>query len=96
MGITIRYAAFPRSGLGTEAFTKMVGAWCSPDPKKAITNLKNGKNPSLEFCDSQPVAKHYAIGKKVGITGTPAIITENGELLPGYYSPEDLIKKLKG
>ena len=96
LGITIRYAAFPRSGLGTEAFTKMVGAWCSPDPKKAITNLKNGKNPSMEFCDSQPVAKHYAIGKKVGITGTPAIITENGELLPGYYSPEDLIKKLKG
>ena len=95
LGITIRYAAFPRSGLGTEAFTKMVGAWCSPDPKKAITNLKNGKNPSLDFCNSQPVAKHYAIGKKVGITGTPAIITENGELLPGYYSPEDLIKKLK-
>ena len=96
LGITIRYAAFPRSGLGTESFNKMVGAWCSPDPKKAITNLKNGKSPLLDFCDSQPVAKHYAIGKKVGITGTPAIITGNGELLPGYYSPEDLIKKLKG
>ena len=96
MGITIRYAAFPRSGLGTNAFTKMVGAWCSDDSKKAITNLKNGKNPSLSFCDSQPVAKHYAIGKKLGITGTPAIITETGDLLPGYYSAEDLLKKLKG
>ena len=95
LGITIRYAAFPRSGLGTDAFTKMVGAWCSSDSKKAITNLKNGKNPSLTFCDSQPVSKHYAIGKKIGITGTPAIITEKGELLPGYYSPKDLLKKLK-
>ena len=96
LGITIRYAAFPRSGLGTDAFTKMVGAWCSVDSKKAITNLKGGKNPSLSFCDSQPVAKHYAIGKKLGVTGTPAIITETGDLLPGYYSAEDLLKKLKG
>ena len=96
LGITIRYAAFPRSGLGTDAFTKMVGAWCSADSKKAITNLKDGKNPNLNFCDSQPVAKHYAIGKKLGVTGTPAIITETGDLLPGYYSAEDLLKKLKG
>lgn len=96
MGITVRYAAFPRSGLGTDVFNKMVGAWCSFDSKKAITNLKNGKNPSLDFCDSQPVAKHYAIGKKIGITGTPAIVTEEGQLLPGYYSAEDLLKKLKG
>ena len=96
LGITIRYAAFPRSGLGTDAFTKMVGAWCSADSKKAITNLKDGKNPNLNFCDSQPVAKHYVIGKKLGVTGTPAIITETGYLLPGYYSAEDLLKKLKG
>ena len=41
------------------------------------------------------MAKHYAIGKKIGITGTPAIITNEGELLPGYYSPQDLLKKLK-
>ena len=28
LGISIKYAAFPRSGLGTDTFTKMVGAWC--------------------------------------------------------------------
>ena len=33
-GITIKYAAFPRSGIGTQTFTKMVGAWCSEDPKQ--------------------------------------------------------------
>jgi len=95
LGISIRYAAFPRSGLGTDTFTKMVGAWCSEDTKKVLTSLKDGKEPRLEFCDSQPVAKHYAIGKKLGITGTPAIITNEGELMPGYYSPQDLLKKLK-
>ncbi len=34
IGISINYAAFPRSGIGTGAFTKMVGAWCSDEPKK--------------------------------------------------------------
>ena len=96
LGITIRYAAFPRSGLGTETFSKMVGAWCSNDKSKVITELKNGKKINLDFCDSQPVAKHYAIGKKLGITGTPAIIDNKGELLPGYLSPADLLQKLKG
>ena len=95
LGISINYAAFPRSGIGTEAFTKMVGAWCSTNPKKTITHLKDGKKLDLNFCDSQPVAKHYAIGKKIGITGTPAIISSEGELFPGYYSPQDLLDKLK-
>ena len=95
MGISVRYAAFPRSGLGTDTFTKMVGAWCSEDTKTVLTSLKDGKEPKLKFCESQPVAKHYAIGKQLGITGTPAIITSKRELLPVYYSPEDLLNKLK-
>ena len=68
---------------------------CSEDPKQSITNLKNGDNLKLNFCDSQPVAKHYAIGQKLGISGTPAIISEDGELYPGYFSPKDLLDKLK-
>ena len=96
VGITINYAAFPRSGIGTETFSKMVGAWCSNNPKDSITKLKNGKKLKLSFCDSQPVAKHYAIGNKIGVTGTPAIISSKGELLPGYHSAEDLLSKLKG
>ena len=94
-GITVNYAAFPRSGIGTETFSKMVGAWCSNNPKDAITKLKNGKKLKLSSCDSQPVAKHYAIGNKIGVTGTPAIVSSKGELLPGYHSAEDLLNKLK-
>ena len=44
----------------------------------------------------RPVAKHYAIGNKIGVTGTPAIVSSKGELLPGYHSAEDLLSKLKG
>ena len=96
VGISINYAAFPRSGIGTETFTKMVGAWCSNNPKETITMLKKGEKLKSTFCDSQPIAKHYAIGNKIGVTGTPAIVSSGGELFPGYYSAEDLLKKLKG
>ena len=95
VGITVKYAAFPRSGIGTQTFTRMVGAWCADDPKKVITDLKNDKKLNLDFCDDQPIAKHYVIGQKLGISGTPAIITPDGELIPGYVSPEELLSRLK-
>lgn len=95
LGITINYAAFPRSGLGTDSFTKMVNAWCSDNTKLSLTRLKNNKEVDANFCDNQPVSKHYAIGKKLGVTGTPAIFSTDGSLIPGYLSPEDLLTKLK-
>ena len=95
LGITINYAAFPRSGLGTDSFTKMVSAWCSDNTKLSLTRLKNNKEVDANFCDNQPVSKHYAIGKKLGVTGTPAIFSTDGILIPGYLSPEDLLTKLK-
>ena len=95
LGISVRYAAFPRSGIGTEAFSKMVGAWCSNNPKKSLTSLKNNKKIDLSICDNQPVSKHYVIGQRIGVTGTPAIFTASGEIIPGYLSPDDLIQKLK-
>ena len=95
LGITINYAAFPRSGLGTDSFTKMVNAWCSDNTKLSLTRLKNNKEVDANFCDNQPVSKHYTIGKKLGVTGTPAILSSDGSLMPGYLSPEDLLTKLK-
>ena len=44
-------------------------------------------------CDN-PVADHYALGQKVGVTGTPAIITSDGRLLPGYMPAENLAEAL--
>jgi thiol:disulfide interchange protein DsbC len=54
LGISINYAAFPRSGIGTSAFTKMVGAWCSDNPKDSMTKLKNNSTLDISFCENQP------------------------------------------
>ena len=58
-------------------------------------NIYNDKDINLDFCDNQPVAKHYVIGQRLGISGTPAIITPDGDLIPGYVSPEELLTRLK-
>ena len=95
LGISINYAAFPRSGMGTSAFSKMVGAWCSNNPKDSITKLKNNKNLDLSFCDTQPVSKQYIIGQKLGVNGTPAIFSKDGVMFSGYVEPKELLLRLK-
>ena len=94
LGITVNYVAFPRSGLDSNSYNKIVTAWCSSYPKETMTQMKQGQDVAISLCKNHPVKKHYLLGQKIGITGTPAIIKSNGELLPGYLSPEELLSRL--
>jgi len=94
LGITINYVAFPRSGLASDSYNKIVTAWCSTDAKDTLTKMKQGIDVQLSMCQDHPVEKHFLLGQKIGITGTPAIIKSNGELLPGYLPPDELITRL--
>lgn len=44
-------------------------------------------------CES-PVAQQLDLGHQVGVTGTPAIITQDGTLIPGYMPADALVKRL--
>lgn len=89
LGIEVRYLAYPRAGIGTPTYGKIVSAWCAKSPTEAMTALKAGLSiPSAE-CDN-PVAKQYQLGQQVGVTGTPAIVTSDGRLLPGYMPAQRL------
>ena len=94
LGITVNYVAFPRSGLDSVSYNKIVTAWCSKDPKSVLTKMKQGIDVELSMCQDHPVEAHFLLGQKIGITGTPAIIKSNGELLPGYLPPEELLTRL--
>ena len=94
LGITVNYVAFPRSGLDSVSYNKIVTAWCSKDPKNILTKMKEGIDVELLMCQDHPVETHFLLGQKIGITGTPAIIKSNGELLPGYLPPEELLNRL--
>ena len=39
-GIAVQYLAFPRMGLGSDDYKKMVSVWCAPDRRKALTDAK--------------------------------------------------------
>ena len=93
LGIEVRYLGYPRAGLGTPTYAKIVSAWCAKNPNEALTALKSGLDIPMAECDN-PVAEHYALGQKVGVTGTPAIITSDGRLLPGYMPAENLAEAL--
>lgn len=94
LGISVNYVAFPRNGLDSESYNKIVGAWCSKNPKEVLTLQKEGKTPEVSECADNPVSKHYFLGRKIGITGTPAIIRSDGALIPGYVPPSELLERL--
>ena len=91
LGIQVNYLAFPRAGIDSESFKKIVSAWCSSEPNQAITELKLGYEIKENICLNNPVEKHFDLGNSLGVTGTPSIITSEGRLIPGYIPPQDLI-----
>jgi thiol:disulfide interchange protein DsbC len=95
LGITVRYLAFPRTGPDTESWHKAEQVWCAKDKKTAMTRAKLGETLSAARCNSDSVAKEYALGQALGINGTPGIFTKDGSLLPGYVPPVELLAELK-
>jgi len=93
-GIAIHYMAFPRAGIGSDSYDKFVSVWCSDDQKEALTLAKNGTDPMPQKCPN-PIADQYELGREVGVTGTPALVTSDGTLIPGYMPPEQLRARLE-
>jgi thiol:disulfide interchange protein DsbC len=93
-GIAVRYAFFPRSGLNTPSFDKAVSVWCSANRREAFTRAKQGQAVPARHCDN-PVAREFQLGLELGIHGTPMIILPNGDIWPGYATPDDLLSILQ-
>jgi thiol:disulfide interchange protein DsbC len=92
-GIAIHYMAFPRAGIGSESYDKAVSVWCAKDQQSALTSAKLGNDPVPEHCEN-PVAEQYELGIELGVSGTPALLTSSGQLIPGYVPPEVLRQRL--
>jgi len=92
--IRVRYMFFPRAGLNSPSYDKAVSVWCADDRRKALTAAKAGQNPEPKKCDN-PVKAHMDLGEQMGVTGTPSLILEDGELLPGYVPARNLAAYLR-
>jgi thiol:disulfide interchange protein DsbC len=93
-GITVRYLFYPRTGVDTASYNKAVSVWCADDQRQAMTDAKNGKPVASESC-SNPVERHMQLGELMGIRGTPAIILDNGQMVPGFVEPKRLAQVLE-
>ena len=93
LGIKVRYTAFPRAGVGSPTFDTMVSVWCAEDQQQAMTDAKARIEIEPARCE-HPVREHYETGQRIGVTGTPAIVLESGEIVPGYVPPEELARSL--
>lgn len=47
-------------------------------------------------CNTQVLDDNIALASKLGINGTPAIIFQDGRVVPGYMPAESLIKEVDG
>lgn len=92
-GISVSYMLYPRAGIPSETYQKMVSVWCASDQKTALTQAKQGESIQKRECET-PIEAQYELGRKIGLTGTPAIVTANGTLIPGYVEPADLRQRL--
>lgn len=88
-GIGVRYLAYPRGGMGTDASRTMESVWCAKDRQQALTDAKSDKVVEPKRCNN-PVADEYELGRRFGIRGTPAIYTDDGEGLRGYLPPHEI------
>lgn len=92
-GITVNYYAYPRSGPGKPSFVKYVSVWCAEDQKSAMNSAKAGKTVEAATCDN-PVLEQFELGQRVGVTGTPAIVLEDGNVVRGYVPAKNLAEGL--
>lgn len=95
LGITVRYLAYPRAGISSPSYDKAVSVWCADNPNTAMDEAKSGASVAKKTCADAPVKEQFALGQAVGVSGTPALVLNDGTLLPGYVPPKRLAAMLE-
>lgn len=93
-GIEIRYLLYPRNGPTSRSWSTSENVSCARDKQAALTSAKADESFEVLRCDSTMVAEHYALGREVGLSGTPAIVLDDGTLIGGYVPPAQLKQRL--
>ena len=93
--VTVYTFLFPI--LGGDSPEKSRDIWCAKDNTKVWLDwMVNGTTPpqSAAQCDTAALARNAALGRKYKVTGTPALVFEDGKRIPGAMAPADVEKML--
>ncbi len=94
-GIEVRYFLYPRGGPSSRSWNTSEEVWCSRDRGDALTQAKLDRQFETSACDASAISEHYIMGQEVGLSGTPAIVLDDGELSGGYLPPDALRMRLE-
>ena len=90
--VQVRYIFMPLKGAAD--MKKTVRVWCSDNQQTALDTAKSGGKVEDKTCDN-PINDHLALARELGVRGTPAILLEDGRLLPGYVPVDKLVAELR-
>ena len=90
LGIAVRYVLYPRNGPASRAWSTSEDVLCASDRGVALTKAKLGQTFETAACNTSMLTRHYSLGQDIGLSGTPAIVLEDGTLIGGYVSAEML------
>lgn len=93
-GIEIRYVLYPRNGPASPSWNTSEDVWCASNKNEALTAAKLDHGFETQKCKTTAITDNYTLGRNVGLTGTPAIVLDDGTLLSGYLPPKDLSQLL--
>jgi thiol:disulfide interchange protein DsbC len=92
--VTIYTFLYPIEGLHPDAVPMSKRIWCESDRLKAWkAYMLKGEVPKSKGDCANPVDEIVALGGKLKVSGTPTIILENGQRIPGYV-PADKLNQL--
>ena len=92
-GIKVRYLLYPRAGVGSETYKRSVAVWCAKDRVKAVGIAKSGGALDMKTCDN-PVEANIKLGQSLGVSGTPTLVLDSGQVIPGYVPADKLVAGL--
>ena len=81
-GITVRYASYV---LRPQNRGRMISVWCAENPRHAMTQAKKRRRIAKARCD-HPIDLHAGVARRIGVRGTPKLITSDGALIRGVNS----------
>jgi thiol:disulfide interchange protein DsbC len=92
-GINLHYLPFPLDDEGTLSFAKNKQVWCEGNKHEAFELAVSNKLPIKPDCDVD-FNKMIITAANIGVSATPTLLTKEGVLYEGLYSPEELVELL--
>lgn len=94
-GVRVRYLMYPRTGPATESWAKAEQVWCATDRRDALTRAKKGEAIKGKACGDAAIKTQYELGSDLGVEGTPAVFTQNGDYIGGFLTAAELVQAIQ-